>query len=294
MTSKRSLGEKIFGLFNVIGLTALSCVFLLPVWHVLMGSISDPLRLSAYSGLILRPLGKATLGGYTLVMNNSNILRSYLNTIIIVTAATGFGTVLTILAAYALSLKRLYFKAPIVFMITFTMIFNGGLIPTYMVVRNLGMLNSLTSLIIPGAVSVYNIIIMRTAFASIPDALSEAAIIDGAGHGRILTQIIIPVSSATIAVIVLFYAIQHWNAWFNASIYLRDRGLFPLQLTLREIVILSSEQSIQAAQEATDMEIFRPLIKYATIMVATLPMLVIYPFVQKYFVSGVMIGSVKG
>jgi putative aldouronate transport system permease protein len=292
--TRRSTGEKIFSLFNTAGLIVLSGIFLLPVWHVLMGSISDPLRLSAFSGLILKPLGNPTFGGYKLVMNNSNILRSYTNTIIIVAAATGFGTFMTILASYALSLKNLMFKAPIVFMITFTMIFSGGLIPTYMVVRNLGMLDSLISLIIPGAVSVYNIIIMRTAFSSIPDALSEAAIIDGAGHIRILTQIILPVSTATVAVIVLFYAIHHWNSWFNASLYLRDRALFPLQLTLREIVILSSEQSIQAAQEATDVEIYRPLIKYSTIMVATIPMLVIYPFVQKYFVTGVMIGSVKG
>ncbi|MDR1307810.1 MAG: carbohydrate ABC transporter permease [Treponema sp.] len=292
--TRRSKGEKVFSLFNTAGLIVLSGVFLLPVWHVLMGSISDPLRLSAFSGLILKPLGNPTLGGYKLVLNNSSILRSYTNTIIIVAAATGFGTLMTILASYILSLKNLMFKAPIVFMITFTMIFNGGLIPTYMVVRNLGMLDSLGSLIIPGAVSVYNIIIMRTAFSSIPDALSEAAIIDGAGHLRRLTQIILPVSTATVAVIVLFYAIYHWNAWFNASLYLRDRGLFPLQLTLREIVILSSEQSIQAAQEAADVEIYRPLIKYSTIMVATIPMLVIYPFVQKYFVTGVMIGSVKG
>ncbi|MDR3139520.1 MAG: carbohydrate ABC transporter permease [Treponema sp.] len=291
---KQSIGEKIFTLFNVIGLLLLSAVFLLPVWHVLMGSISDPFKLSAFSGLLFKPLGMPTLGGYKLVMNNSTILRSYINTIIIVTAATSFGTLMTILAAYVLSLKNLLFKAPIVLMVTFTMIFSGGLIPTYMVVRNLGLLDSIISLIIPGAVSVYNIIIMRTAFSSIPDALSEAAIIDGAGHIRILTQVVLPVSTATVAVIVLFYAIHHWNAWFNASLYLRDRSLFPLQLTLREIVILSSEQSIQAAQEATDMEIYRPLIKYSTIMVATLPMLVIYPFVQKYFVTGVMIGSVKG
>jgi putative aldouronate transport system permease protein len=292
--TKRSTGERIFSLFNTLGLIVLSGIFLLPVWHVLMGSISDPLRLSAFSGLILTPLGIPTLGGYRLVMNNSSILRSYINTIIIVITATGFGTIMTILAAYVLSLKKLMFKAPVVLMITFTMIFNGGLIPTYMVVRNLGMLDSLASLIIPGAVSVYNIIIMRTAFSSIPDALSEAAIIDGAGHIRILTRIILPVSTATVAVIVLFYGIHHWNAWFNASLYLRNRSLFPLQLTLREIVILSSEQSIQAAQEATDVEIYRPLIKYSTIMVATLPMLVIYPFVQRYFVTGVMIGSVKG
>lgn len=292
--TKRTMGEKVFTIFNFTGLIVLSLIFLLPVWHVLMGSISDPLKLSAFTGLVFKPLGQATMGGYRLVLNNNSILRSYLNTIIIVVSATAFGTVVTILAAYALSLKNLFFKSPITVMITFTMIFNGGLIPTYMVVRNLGMLDTFSSLIVPGAVSVYNIIIMRTAFASIPDALSEAAIIDGAGHVRILTQIVIPVSTATIAVIVLFYAIHHWNAWFNASLYLRDRALFPLQLTLREIVILSSEQTIQAAQEASDMEIYRPLIKYATIMVATLPMLVIYPFVQKYFVTGVMIGSVKG
>jgi len=179
-------------------------------------------------------------------------------------------------------------------MMTFTMIFNGGLIPTYMVVRNLGMYNTRWALIIPGAVSVYNIIIMRTSFASIPDALSEAALIDGAGHFRILTQIVLPVSKSIIAVVVLFYAIQHWNAWFQAAIYLRDRALYPLQLTLREIVILSSEQMVTADQSAGDVEIYRPLIKYATIMVSVIPMLVIYPFVQKYFVTGVMIGSVKG
>jgi len=259
-----------------------------------MGSISDPMTLSASSGLILKPLGTPTLGGYKLVLNSKSILTSYLNTIIYVVAATLFGTLLTILAAYVLSRKDLYFKSPIALMMTFTMIFNGGLIPTYMVVRNLGMYNTRWALIIPGAVSVYNIIIMRTSFASIPDALSEAALIDGAGHFRILTQIVLPVSKSIIAVVVLFYAIQHWNAWFQAAIYLRDRALYPLQLTLREIVILSSEQMVTADQSAGDVEIYRPLIKYATIMVSVIPMLVIYPFVQKYFVTGVMIGSVKG
>lgn len=166
--------------------------------------------------------------------------------------------------------------------------------PTYIVVRNLKMLDTRWSLIIPGAVSAYNVIIMRTSFAEIPDSLSEAAIIDGAGHFRILTQVIIPVSKAIIAVIVLFYGIQHWNAWFNASIYLRNRDLYPLQLTLREIVLLSTEQSIVAEQDASDIEIYRPLIKYATIMISIIPMMAIYPFIQKYFVTGVMIGSIKG
>jgi len=292
--NKRSTGEKVFAVFNTIILLLLAFIFLVPIWHVLMGSISDPMTLSASSGLILKPLGTPTLGGYKLVLNSKSILTSYLNTIIYVVAATLFGTLLTILAAYVLSRKDLYFKSPIALMMTFTMIFNGGLIPTYMVVRNLGMYNTRWALIIPGAVSVYNIIIMRTSFASIPDALSEAALIDGAGHFRILTQIVLPVSKSIIAVVVLFYAIQHWNAWFQAAIYLRDRALYPLQLTLREIVILSSEQMVTADQSAGDVEIYRPLIKYATIMVSVIPMLVIYPCVQKYFVTGVMIGSVKG
>jgi putative aldouronate transport system permease protein len=291
---KQSAGERVFAVFNVIGLILLSIIFLLPIWHVLASSISQPLLLNSHTGLVLWPLGKATLGGYKLVLNNNTILKSYLNTILYVTSATCIGTVITILASYVLSRKNLYFKSPIAMMITFTMIFSGGLIPTYMVVRNLRMLDTPWSIIIPGCVSAFNIIIMRTSFAAIPDALSEAAIIDGAGHIRILTQIVMPVSKSIIAVIILFYAIQHWNAWFNASIYLQNRKLFPLQLTLREIVILSSEQSMQAGQDASDLDLFRYLIKYSTIMIATVPMLVIYPFVQKYFVSGVMIGSVKG
>lgn len=272
----------------------LSLIFLLPVWHVLMGSLSDPLKISAHSGIILYPLGNATFGGYGLVMQNNFIVRSYLNTIIIVVSATAIGTFLTILASYVMSVRGLYWKKPFNFMITFTMIFNGGLIPTYMVVRNLKMLDTYWSLIIPGCCIAYNIIIMRTSFSQIPDALSEAATIDGAGHFRILFQIILPVSKSIIAVIVLFYAIQHWNAWFNASIYLTDRNLYPLQLTLREIVLQSSENAIVADADGDTVDIYRPLIKYCSIMVSIIPMMIIYPFVQKYFVSGVMIGSVKG
>lgn len=287
-------GQKTFAVFNVLGMILLSLIFILPIWHVAMGSISDPLMVAANSGLILKPLGNATLGGYRLVLQNSSILRSYANTLIYVICGTAFGLVLTILAAYVMSRKNLYFKGFITFIVTFTMIFNGGLIPTYLVVRNLGMLDTRWSLIIPMSVTAYNIIIMRTSFAEIPEELYEAARIDGAGSFRVLWQIVVPVSKSIIAVIVLFYAIQHWNSWFNASIYLTDRKLYPLQLTLREIVLLSSENSIVAEADGQDVEIYRPLIKYATIMVSIIPMMVIYPFIQKYFVSGVMIGSVKG
>lgn len=291
---QRTKGQKIFAVFNTIGLILLSIIFILPIWHVAMGSISDPLKVSANTGLILRPLGNATLGGYKLVLQNNLIFSSYGNTLIYVVAATAFGLVLNILAAYVMSRKNLMFKGVIVVIVTFTMIFNGGLIPTYMVVRNLNLLDTRWALIIPGAVSAYNIILMRTSFAEIPEEMLEAARIDGAGNFRILWQIIVPVSKAIIAVIVLFYAIQHWNSWFNASIYLTRRELFPLQLTLREIVLLASENNIVAEADGQDVEIYRPLIKYATIMVSVIPMMIIYPFVQKYFVTGVMIGSVKG
>ena len=291
---KRSKGEKIFAVFNYTGMIVLCIIFILPVWHVLMGSISDPLRISAYSGIILYPLGDVAFGGYKLVLQNNSILRSYLNTILIVVTATGLGTLLTILSAYVMSVRGLYWKKPFNFIVTFTMIFNGGLIPTYMVVRNLHMLDTYWSLIIPGCCVAYNIIIMRTSFSQVPAALSEAATIDGAGHFRILCQIILPVSKSIIAVIVLFYAIQQWNAWFNASIYLQNRDLYPLQLTLREIVLKSSENSIIANADGETVDIYRPLIKYCTIMVSIIPMMIVYPFVQKYFVKGVMIGSIKG
>ena len=291
---KRSKGEKIFAIFNYTGMVLLSLIFLIPVWHVLMGSLSDPLKISAHSGIILYPLGDVTLGRYRLVMQNNSIVRSYANTLLIVVSATALGTFLTILASYVMSVRGLYWKKPINFLVTFTMIFNGGLIPTYMVVRNLNMLDTYWSLIIPGCCVAYNIILMRTSFSQIPDALSEAATIDGAGHFRILFQIILPVSKAIIAVIVLFYAIQQWNAWFNASIYIQNRDLYPLQLTLREIVLQSSENSIVANADGETVDIYRPLIKYCSIMVSIIPMMIVYPFVQKYFVTGVMIGSVKG
>lgn len=292
--SKRTKGEKIFAVFNTIGLVALSLVFILPIWHVLMGSISDPMKISAHSGLIFWPLGEATLGGYRLVMNNAQILRSYANTILYVVLSTGIGLVLNILAAYVMSRKNLYWGKLFSFIVVFTMLFNGGLVPTFMIVRNLGLLDTIWAVILPSALSAYNIIIMRTSFSEIPDELVEAAHIDGAGHFRILVQVILPVSKAIIMVIVLFYGVQHWNEWFNAAIYLTDRKLYPLQLTLREIVLLSSENSIIADADGQDVMIYRPLIKYATIMVSIIPMMMVYPFVQKYFVTGVMIGAVKG
>ena len=231
---KRTKGEKIFAVFNTIGLVLLSVIFIVPIWHVLMGSISDPLKISAHSGLILSPLGQMTLGGYKLVFSNASIVRSYGYTILYVTVSTSIGLVLNILAAYVMSRKNLYWGPLFSIIVLFTMMFHGGLVPTFMLVRNLGLLNTVWAVILPSAASAYNIIIMRTSFAGIPDELLEAARIDGAGHFRILMQIVLPVSKAIIMVIVLFYGVMHWNEWFNASIYLpKARPKYPLQLVLR-------------------------------------------------------------
>ncbi len=292
---KRTRGEKIFAVFNTILLLLLSVIFILPIWHVLMGSVSDPLKISSYSGLILYPLGTATLGGYRLVFNNASIIQSYGYTLLYVTASTSIGLILNILAAYIMSRKNLYWGRAFSLFVLFTMLFSGGLVPGFMIIRNLGLLNSVWAVILSGALSAYNIIIMRTSFAEIPEEMLEAARIDGAGHFRILLQIILPVSHAIIMVIVLFYGVMHWNSWFSASIFLpRARSKYPLQLVLREIVLLSSENSIVADADGQDVMIYRPLIKYATIMVSIIPMMALYPFVQRYFVKGVMIGSVKG
>ena len=293
--NKRTKGEKIFAVFNTIGLLLLCIICILPVWHVAMGSISDPLKVSATSGLYLLPLGTPTLGGYKLIFQNSTIVRAYGNTIFYVVVATSIGLILNILAAYCLSKTTLTFNKQFSLLVMFTMIFNGGLVPTFIVINKLGMLDTRWALILPGALSAYNIIIMRTSFMEIPSEMIEAATIDGASDFKILMQIILPVSKSIIAVIVLFYAIQHWNSWFNASIYLiKRRDLYPLQLVLREIVLQSTENAIVADADGQDVMIYRPLIKYATIMVSVIPMMIVYPFVQKYFVSGVMIGSVKG
>ena len=227
-------------------------------------------------------------------MANSNIVKSYGNTLFYVTVSTFIGLVLNILAAYVMSRKNLMFGKLFSKFVVFTMIFNGGLIPTFIVINKLGLFNSRWAVILPGALTAFNIIIMRTSFMEIPSEMIEAARIDGADDLKILIDIVLPVSKSIIAVIVLFYAVQHWNEWFNASIYLQDRSLWPLQLVLREIVLQSTENSIVADTDGEDVMIYRPLIKYATIMVSVIPMMIIYPFVQKYFVSGVMIGAVKG
>lgn len=295
MYYKKTLSNRIFDVFNITLMLLICIACLVPLIHVLFASFSDPIRLTNHEGIILKPLG-FTLQGYKMVFSNSSILIGYMNTIFYVVVGVTLSTFLTLLGGYALSRKNLLWGNAIMFLITFTMFFNGGLIPFYMVVKGLHMTNTRWSIILPTAISVFNLIIMRTSLGEIPDSLEESAKIDGASHFTIMIKIIMPLAKATIAVIVLFYAIGQWNAWFNATIFLRDRKLFPLQVILKEILVQNDTSTVMnSSSEATgNLDIYKPLIKYCTIVAATLPVLCFYPFAQKHFVTGVMIGSIKG
>ena len=294
MKTKQSLGETIFDVFNYTFMVALIVVTLYPLLYVLFASISDPTRLMQTRGLLWGPVG-FSLAAYRRVFENPIILISYRNTLFYVLAGTALNILMTSLGAYALSRRNLLFKTPVTFMIIFTIYFSGGLIPTFLLVgRTLGMMNSPLALIIPPAVSTINLIIMRTAFEAIPAELEESARLDGANDFRILFQIILPLALPTVAVMILFYAVQHWNSFFPAMVYLRTRELYPLQLILREILIANSVQDMATGVSSGDVEMVGETIKYATIVIATLPILCVYPSLQRYFVKGVMIGALKG
>ena len=296
MKIKMSLSRRVFLVANTIILTLMALMCLIPLWHVMVASVSDPAQVDAASGFILRPLGSISFRAYELILQYKGIWIGYRNTIFYVIAQCLITTTLTVVAGYVLSRKRFRYRNVMMGMIAFTMLFNGGMIPTYMVVRNLGLLDSYGALLVPGAMQVFYIIIMRTAIAGIPESLEESARIDGAHDLMILTKIILPLSKATVAVIILFIAVAKWNEWFPALLYLPTaKDKYPLQMYLREILIKSTTiDNANAADLMDSSALYKTLAKYASIVIATLPILCIYPFVQKYFVTGVMIGSVKG
>ncbi|MDR1117224.1 MAG: carbohydrate ABC transporter permease [Oscillospiraceae bacterium] len=295
MVKRRTAGKISFDIINFVIMVFIAFACILPLWHVLCSSFSDPAHLARNEGAIFWPLGEMTIKGYQLVFRNPNIITGYGNTILYVALGTTLNIFGVSLAGYVLSRKQLGMRNFFTFFITFTMMFSGGLIPTYMIVKNLGWIDKRIALIVPGALSVFNIIIMRTSIQGIPDSLEESAKLDGAGNMTILFRIILPLVKATVAVLVLFSAVGHWNSWFNAMIYLQTRKLFPLQLILREILIENDTTKIMVGSDAVNqMDLYKPLVQYCTTIVATAPILMVYPFVQKYFVTGVMIGSLKG
>lgn len=293
MNMKKTNGEKAFSVFNVIFLAVISIICLYPMLYVAFASLSSSQMLMRHTGLLLHPMG-FNLNAYVKVFQNPMIVKGYANTLIILVLGVSVNMILTALGAFFLTRQNVYFKKHIMLLIIFTMYFSGGMIPTYLTVRSLGLYNTVWAVILPTAVSTYNLIIMRTGFASIPRGLDEAATIDGANQFVIFSRIYIPLSKSILAVIFLYYAVGSWNAWFNASIYLNDREKYPLQLVLREILISNDTGSRISDGSMSDFEGIGLSIKYAAIMVSTLPILVVYPFIQKYFVKGVLIGSLKG
>ncbi len=296
MVKNKTLGYRIFLVFDYILLGGFALICLMPVLHVAFASFSDANWVMNQSGIILWPHG-FSLEGYKLVFNTKQLMNSYGNTFFYVFPSTGLGLLITVLGAYPLSKKEVLWSGALMLLISFTMLFNGGIITFYMVVKNLGLYNTRWAVILPSCVSAFNLILVRTAMASLPPALEESAKLDGAGPVRILFQITLPLIKATLATVILYYAVAHWNSWFNASIFLTERDKFPLQLILREILITNDTTSAtnsSSGELAGMADTYKQLVKYCTIMVATVPVLCFYPFIMKYFKKGVMIGSIKG
>ena len=296
MKIKQSPSRIAFLVFNYLFLAFLGFLFITPVWHVVMASFSDAGKLTSHTGVVWWPLGDLNLGGYKIVLNSPSIGSGYANTAFYVIVGTLISLVLTIMGAYALSRNTMKYRGTIMLFLSFTMLFNGGMIPTYMVVKNVvHMYDTRWAVIIPSAISVFNLIILRTAFSQVPESLVESAKLDGASEWTIMFRIIVPLSKATIAVILLYYAVGIWNSWFPAMIYLKGREKYPLQLILREILLLNDTGVMTTSADAVkNVQLERKLVKYCTIIVSTLPIMCFYPFIQKYFTKGVMIGAVKG
>lgn len=295
MKIKYGRQDRIFYVISGILLTALLLLVAYPLIYVLSSSFSSGNAVSS-GKVVLLPVSP-TLDGYKAVFRNHDIPRAYLNTVIYTVAGTALNIFMVITCGFVMSRKELKGRKTFMFLFTFTMYFGGGMIPAYLLIRDLSLLNSPWVMIIPGALSVYNMIVARTFIQSnIPEELFEASSIDGCSYLKFFARIVVPLSKAVIAVIALFSSVGHWNAYFDALIYLNDRTLYPLQLILREILVLNQIDAamILDPQYQEALVNMADTLKYALIVVATVPILCVYPFIQKYFVKGVMIGSIKG
>ncbi|MBD9255131.1 MAG: carbohydrate ABC transporter permease [Ruthenibacterium lactatiformans] len=291
MVIKETRSDKIF---NFINYFLLACVFLIclyPLWFIIIASISNPDLVNG--GQVWFWPKDISFDGYKSLFADDGVMRGYVNTLIYTTGGTLINLAVTLPAAYALSRRDFVGRKFFTLMFLFTMFFSGGLIPTFLTVKSLGLYNNPWVMVILGATSMTNIIISRTFFeTNIPNELREAAEIDGCSNTRFFFSIVLPLSGPILAVMVLFYGVAQWNSWFPALLYISDRGLYPLQMVLREVLIQSDISNM--AGSSGDVEIIGDGLKYATMVVATLPIMCLYPFLQKYFVKGVMIGAVKG
>lgn len=292
---KIGAGDKIFYALSGLILTLLLVVVLYPILFVLAASFSSGQAVSA-GRVFLWPVD-FSLEGYEIVFNNKDILLGFRNSIIYTVVGTFINLVMTMIAGYVLSRDDVPGHNQFMFLFTFTMFFSGGMIPNYMLLRSMHMLDTIWSMVIPGALGVYNMIIARTFIrTSIPGELLDAAQIDGCSDIRYFTSIVLPLSKAIMAVLVLFYGVGHWNSYFNPMLYLNTRELYPLPIILKEILIANQIDPSTVTDPELQLRIAQTadVIKYALIVVSTIPVMIIYPFVQKYFVKGVMIGSIKG
>ena len=290
---KESAGDRIFLGFIYVILTLLVIIVLYPLIYIISSSISSPAAVT--SGRVWLWPVDLSFRGFEELFRRGEVITGYLNSIFYTTAGTLISVTLTIMIAYPLSRRSFFGRNALMMFITFTMIFSGGLIPTYMVVKGLNLIDTRWALLIPNAICVWQVIIARSFFqTSIPEELLEASEIDGCSDLRFIWSVVLPLSKPIIAVLVLMYAVGQWNAYFDALIYLKSADLFPLQLILRSIIIQNNSGSNMDAIAMVEKQQLAELLKYSLIVVATLPVLIIYPFVQRYFVQGMLVGSVKG
>lgn len=296
MIEKNSPSRIIFNVINYSLMAAFALICIAPLWHVLMASVSNPRMLVASSGLLWKPQGEITFKGYELVFRNGSLMGGYLNTIIYVVWHAVVGTLFTLLAGFLVSRKNFKLQLPLLLFILFTMMFSGGLIPTYQVQRSIGLINNKWALMIPGMMNAFYITMIKAAFDQLSPSFEESAKLDGAGPITILFRILTPLIKPSLAVVVMFTVVMQWNSWYPASIYLpMARKDWPLQLLMREILVQNNTAKIiSGADAAAKADLTSNLVKYCVSIVGTLPILCAYPFAQKYFVKGATMGGVKG
>ena len=287
MKIKVSLGQRIFTIFNYTFITFLVLICFYPFWHVLVASFSDANLLFKHTGLLFKPLG-FSLEAYKVVMEQELLVSGFINVFFLLIVGIPLDVTMTALGAYVFSRKDVYFKKPLFTFCLLTMYLSGGMIPFYLNMQDLHLTNSLLGIIIGFCISAYNMIILRTSFSAVPESLCDAARIDGAGHITTLFKVVLPLSKASVAVIALYYGMSIWNGWFWSTTLINDKTKWPLQSVLRKLLI--EDSTVAGGGDMMNVE----TVRYAIIIVSIIPVLMVYPLLQKHFTKGVLVGAVKG